>query len=57
MALHEGSSEAAREYPEAEYITQDAQPTSATPVAVGTSVALLLIGAIVMWILRKKTIR
>jgi FAD/FMN-containing dehydrogenase/Fe-S oxidoreductase len=55
MALHEGSSKAVREYPEAEYITQAAQPT--LPMTVGMSAGLLLIGAIVMWILRKKTIR
>ena len=55
MALREGSSEAGREYPEAEYLTQAAQPT--LPMAVGMSAGLLLIGAIVIWILRKKTIR
>ena len=55
MALHEGSTKAVREYPEAEYITQAAQPT--LPMAVGTSAGLLLIGAIVMWILRKRTKR
>ncbi len=57
MALHEGSSEAVREYPEAGYVTQAAQLPPAIPVAVATSAGLLLIGAAVIWILRKRTFR
>ncbi len=57
MALHEGSSEAVREYPEAGYVTQAAQPPLAIPAAVATSAGLLLIGAAVIWIVRKRTFR
>ena len=57
MALHEGSSEAVREFPEAGYVTQAAQPPPTIPVAVATSAGLLLIGAAVIWILRKRTFR
>jgi len=57
MALHEGSSEAVREYPEAGYVTQAAQPPLTIPAAVATSAGLLLIGAAVIWIVRKRTFR
>jgi hypothetical protein len=57
MALHEEGSEAAREYPETDYVPQTAQLLPTVPGAVATSAGLLLIGAIVMWILRKRTIR
>jgi FAD/FMN-containing dehydrogenase/Fe-S oxidoreductase len=56
MALHEGSREAGREYPETGYVTQIEQPL-AVPVAAGMGAGLLLIGGIVMWILRKKMFR
>jgi len=58
MALREGSSEPGREYPEAGFVTQAAhQSPSKLPMAVGMSTGLLLIGAALMWMLRKRKTR
>jgi len=61
MAMHgerEGSSGQSGEYPEAGYITQAAhQSLSKLPMAVGMSTGLLLIGAVVTWVLRKRKTR
>jgi LPXTG-motif cell wall-anchored protein len=56
--MHEGSSGQSGEYPEAEYITQAAhQSPSKLPMAVGMSAGLLLIGAALMLMLRKRKTR
>jgi hypothetical protein len=61
MAMHgerEGSSGQSGEYPEAGYITQAAhQSLSKLPMAVGMSTGLLLIGAAMMWMRRKRKTR
>ena len=55
---HEGDSGASREYPEAEYITQAApQAPSRLAMALSTSAGLLLIGAVVRWVFRKRKTR
>jgi hypothetical protein len=58
MALHEGSSGPVGEYPEAEYITQATHSSLSRPsIAVGMSAGLLLLGAVVTWMLRKRKTR
>jgi Fe-S oxidoreductase len=54
MAMREGDTETAGAFPETSYVTQAAHRSlSRTPIAVGAS-AVLLIGAAVMWMLRKR---
>lgn len=54
LAIHEGDSETAGTFPETRYVTRAAHRSpSRTPIAVGAS-AILLIGAAVMWMLRKR---
>jgi Fe-S oxidoreductase len=58
MALHEGSSGPVGEYPEAEYITQATHSSLSRPsMAVGMSAGFLLLGAVVIWMLRKRKTR
>jgi len=54
MAMHEGDSETAGAFPETKYVTQAAHRSlSSMPIALGAG-AVLLIGAAVMWMLRKR---
>ena len=54
MAMHEGDSETAGAFPETKYAAQAAHRSlSSMPIALGAG-AVLLIGAAVMWMLRKR---
>jgi FAD/FMN-containing dehydrogenase/Fe-S oxidoreductase len=54
MAMHGGDSETAGAFPETKYVTQAAHRSlSSMPIALGAG-AVLLIGAAVMWMLRKR---
>ena len=54
MAMHEGDSETAGAFPETKYATQAAHRSLfSMPIALGAG-AVLLIGAAVMWMLRKR---
>ena len=58
MAMHERGSGLAEEYPEAGYVTPAAHPSPLRlPVALGMSAGLLLIGAVVRWVFRKRKTR